>query len=62
VLGAAVDARVYDLLTEPCRYAQRLEELVQEHIQASNKEALTLRSPSAEQRARIPQTPAKGRM
>ena len=40
VLGAAVDALVYDLQTEPGQYAKRLEELVHEHIEASNNDAL----------------------
>ncbi len=40
VLGAAVDALVYDLQTEPGRYAKRLEELVREQIEASNNDAL----------------------
>lgn len=40
VLGAAVDALVYDLQTEPGRYAQRLEELVHEQIEANNNDAL----------------------
>lgn len=35
VLGAAVDALVYDLQTEPGRYAQHLEELVHEQIEAN---------------------------
>jgi len=40
VLGAAVDALVYDLQTEPGQYAKRLEELVHEQIEASNNDAL----------------------
>jgi len=40
VLGAAVDALVYDLQTAPGQYAKRLEELVHEQIEASNNDAL----------------------
>jgi len=40
VLGAAVDALVYDLQTAPGGYARRLEELVHAQIEASNNDAL----------------------
>ena len=40
VLGAAVDALVFDMEVKPGQYAQRLEQLVQGQIEASNAEAL----------------------
>jgi len=40
VLGAAVDALVYDLQAAPGQYAKRLEELVHAQIEASNNDAL----------------------
>jgi hypothetical protein len=40
VLGAAVDALIFDLAVQPGEYAMRLQALVQEQIEASNAEAL----------------------
>jgi hypothetical protein len=40
ILGGAVDALLYDLAVRPGQFAQRLHQLIQEQVQASNAEAL----------------------
>lgn len=40
ILGGAVDALVYDLDVRPGQFAQRLHQLIQEQVRASNDEAL----------------------
>ncbi len=40
ILGGAVDALLYDLAVRPGQFAQRLHQLIQEQVRASNDEAL----------------------
>ncbi|GCL63032.1 ATP-binding protein [Pseudaquabacterium pictum] len=40
ILGGAVDALLYDLAVRPGQFAQRLHQLIQEQVRASNHEAL----------------------